>query len=109
MRQVLLWFRGEQISLPAIAYNEFGRTTLGRLPTYGTICGMIGNPCALGTTAHGLPAYDPKEKDPSVLTLGDSGTLGNICELRPKAHSARYHSCKIQIVACAPWQIPAEA
>ena len=33
MRQVLLWFRGEQISLPAVAYNEFGRTTLWRLPT----------------------------------------------------------------------------
>src|SRR3989441_5526130 len=34
MRQVLLWFRSEQISLPAISYNEFGRTTLWRLPIF---------------------------------------------------------------------------
>jgi DNA invertase Pin-like site-specific DNA recombinase len=53
MRQVLLWFRGEQISLPAVVYNEFGRTYLWRLPTYRTICGMLGNPTYAGAYAFG--------------------------------------------------------
>src|SRR5579884_1612633 len=53
MRQVLLWFRGEQISLPAVTYNEFGRTTLWRLPTYRSICGMLGNPTYAGAYAFG--------------------------------------------------------
>ena len=53
MRQVLLWFRGEQISLPAVAYNEFGRTSLWRLPTYRTICGMLSNPTYAGAYAFG--------------------------------------------------------
>src|SRR5215208_6348019 len=33
-RQVLLWFRGEHLSLPVLAYNEFGRTIIWRQPAY---------------------------------------------------------------------------
>lgn len=53
MRQVLLWFRSEQISLPAISYNEFGRTTLWRLPIYKTIRYMLINPTYAGAYAFG--------------------------------------------------------
>src|SRR5262245_4931279 len=53
MRQVLLWFRGEQISLPVTAYNEFGRTILWRLPTYKTIRYMLVNPTYAGAYAFG--------------------------------------------------------
>ena len=53
MRQVLLWFRGEQISLPVTSYNEFGRTTLWRLPIYKTIRYMLVNPTYAGAYAFG--------------------------------------------------------
>jgi DNA invertase Pin-like site-specific DNA recombinase len=53
MRQVLLWFRGEQIFLPVTSYNEFGRTTLWRLPIYKTIRYMLVNPTYAGAYAFG--------------------------------------------------------
>jgi len=53
MRQVLLWFRGEQITLPTISYNEFGRTTVWRLPIYRSIHHMLVNPMYAGAYAFG--------------------------------------------------------
>ena len=52
-RQVLLWFRGEQISLPVIAYNEFGRTIVWRQPAYRTIHSILTNPIFAGAYAFG--------------------------------------------------------
>ncbi len=52
-RQVLLWFRSEQVSLPAASYNEFGRTTIWRLPVYRTIRGILGNPIYAGAYVFG--------------------------------------------------------
>jgi Helix-turn-helix domain len=58
---------------------------------------------------HGLPGYDPQQKDPSVLTLEETAT-----RLRISKNSVRkmIHDNIIpakQIVDCAPWQIPAES
>jgi hypothetical protein len=53
MRQVLLWFRGEHISLPGTSYSEFGRTTVWRLPIYHSIRYILVNPAYAGAYAFG--------------------------------------------------------
>src|SRR5262245_925284 len=43
-RQVLLWFRGEKVSLPALMHGESGRELGWKLPVYNTIWHMLRNP-----------------------------------------------------------------
>jgi DNA invertase Pin-like site-specific DNA recombinase len=43
-RQVLLWFRGEKVSLPALMHGESGRELIWKLPVYNTIWHMLRNP-----------------------------------------------------------------
>lgn len=52
-RQVLLWFRGEQVSLPALMYGEAGRELIWKLPVYNTIWHMLRNPTYAGGYAFG--------------------------------------------------------
>lgn len=52
-RQVLLWFRGEQVSLPALMYVESGRELVWKLPVYNTIWHMLRNPMYAGGYAFG--------------------------------------------------------
>lgn len=53
VRQVLLWFRGEGRSLPVVAFNEFGRTIMWRLPVYRTVHGILTNPIYAGAYVFG--------------------------------------------------------
>jgi DNA invertase Pin-like site-specific DNA recombinase len=52
-RQVLLWFRGEKVSLPALMYGEAGRELIWKLPVYNTIWHMLRNPTYAGGYAFG--------------------------------------------------------
>lgn len=52
-RQVLLWFRGEQVSLPALMHGETGRELIWKLPVYNTIWHMLRNPLYAGGYAFG--------------------------------------------------------
>jgi len=52
-RQVLLWFRTEKISLPALIYGESGRELVWKLPVYNTIWHMLRNPMYAGGYAFG--------------------------------------------------------
>jgi hypothetical protein len=52
-RQVLLWFRGEKVSVPALMYGEAGRELIWKLPVYNTIWHMLRNPMYAGGYAFG--------------------------------------------------------
>jgi DNA invertase Pin-like site-specific DNA recombinase len=52
-RQVLLWFRGEKVSLPALIHGESGRELVWKLPVYNTIRHMLRNPMYAGGYAFG--------------------------------------------------------
>jgi DNA invertase Pin-like site-specific DNA recombinase len=52
-RQVLLWFRGEGIPLPTVAYGTHGREVVWKLPRYGTIHKFLTNPIYAGAYAFG--------------------------------------------------------
>lgn len=52
-RQVLLWFRSENVVLPVLGYDTFGRSVWWRLPVYRTIHGMLFNPIYGGAYAFG--------------------------------------------------------
>ena len=52
-RQVLLWFRGEKVRLPALMYGEAGRELIWKLPVYNTIWHMLRNPMYAGGYAFG--------------------------------------------------------
>jgi DNA invertase Pin-like site-specific DNA recombinase len=52
-RQVLLWFRGERVSLPALMHGESGRELVWKLPVYNTIWHMLRNPMYAGGYAFG--------------------------------------------------------
>jgi DNA invertase Pin-like site-specific DNA recombinase len=52
-RQVLLWFRGEKVSIPALMYGEAGRELIWKLPVYNTIWHMLRNPMYAGGYAFG--------------------------------------------------------
>jgi DNA invertase Pin-like site-specific DNA recombinase len=52
-RQVLLWFRGEKTSLPALVLEAPGNDVIWKLPVYNTIWHMLRNPMYAGTYAFG--------------------------------------------------------
>jgi len=52
-RQVLLWFRGEKVSLPAWMWGENGRELIWKVPVYNTIWHMLRNPMYAGGYAFG--------------------------------------------------------
>ena len=52
-RQVLLWFRAEKVSLPALMYGESGRELIWKLPVYNTIWHILRNPMYAGGYAFG--------------------------------------------------------
>jgi recombinase/recombinase-like zinc beta ribbon protein len=49
----LLYLRGEQVSMPSIVYGEQGRRLEWKLPTYGSLHAVIGNPVYGGAYAYG--------------------------------------------------------
>ena len=53
LRQVLLWCRGEQITLPAVEYGPFGRQIVWKLPVYNTIYKLATNPIYAGAYVFG--------------------------------------------------------
>jgi DNA invertase Pin-like site-specific DNA recombinase len=52
-RQVLLWFRAETTSLPALVLEAPGNDVVWKLPVYNTIWHMVGNPMYAGAYAFG--------------------------------------------------------
>ena len=52
-RQVLLWFRSEKLTLPAIHYGQFGRETRWVIPVYNTILKFLQNPLYAGAYVFG--------------------------------------------------------
>ena len=52
-RQVLLWFRGEKVSLPAAGLEGPDRAIVWKLPVYNTIWHMLRNPVYAGGYAFG--------------------------------------------------------
>jgi DNA invertase Pin-like site-specific DNA recombinase len=52
-RQVLLWFRGEKMTLPALVLDSPGHDIIWKLPVYNTIWHMLRNPMYAGAYAFG--------------------------------------------------------
>ena len=53
VRQVLLWFRGENVALPAVEYQSGRRTLVWKLPVYNSMHHLLTNPVYAGAYAHG--------------------------------------------------------
>ena len=53
LRQALLWFRSEEVELPAVEYGPFGRTVIWKLPIYNTLHNIVTNPMYAGAYAFG--------------------------------------------------------
>jgi DNA invertase Pin-like site-specific DNA recombinase len=53
IRQVLLWYRHERVSLPARVYTEAGSETIWKLPTYSSLLKILTNPLYAGAYAFG--------------------------------------------------------
>jgi DNA invertase Pin-like site-specific DNA recombinase len=53
VRQVLLWFRQEQLQLPVLEYDVEGAHVVWKLPVYKTILAMLQNPIYAGIYAYG--------------------------------------------------------
>lgn len=53
VRQVHVWFRQEQIKLPAIVYGAEGRTIAWKLPVYNTLLHILTNPIYAGAYVFG--------------------------------------------------------
>jgi DNA invertase Pin-like site-specific DNA recombinase len=52
-RQVLLWFREQQVTLPAVGYGDRNHRIYWKLPLYNTILAMLTNPAYAGAYAFG--------------------------------------------------------
>jgi DNA invertase Pin-like site-specific DNA recombinase len=52
-RQVLLWFRSENVMLPVVSYDTFGKGVTWKLPVYRTIHATLANPIYAGAYAFG--------------------------------------------------------
>ena len=53
VRQVLLWFRRNELSLPTATYGNKGRRPVWKLPVYNTVHKFITNPAYAGAYAFG--------------------------------------------------------
>lgn len=53
VRQTHLWFRHEQIELPAVSYGPFGRSVAWKLPVYNAVHPILTNPIHAGAYAFG--------------------------------------------------------
>ena len=53
VRQVLMWLRQEQVSLPVIVHGMDGRRIEWRLPVYNTVIRILQNPVYAGAYAYG--------------------------------------------------------
>lgn len=52
-RQVLLWLRYDELTLPAVQYGPSGRMVSWRLPVYNTVLEILTNPIYAGAYAYG--------------------------------------------------------
>ena len=59
-RQVLLWLRQENMTLPAVRYTERERSIIWRLPVYNTILNILDNPIYAGCYAYGRTITETK-------------------------------------------------
>lgn len=60
VRQVLLWFRQENIMMPSVKYQEGERIIEWRLPVYNTMLNIIDNPIYAGCYAYGRTITEVK-------------------------------------------------
>lgn len=87
-RQVLLWFRGEKVSLPALMHGEAGRELIWKLPVYNTIWHMLRNPMYAGGYAFGkTEARIRVVGGRARKTIGHSKPVGNWTVLIRDHHS----------------------
>jgi DNA invertase Pin-like site-specific DNA recombinase len=87
-RQVLLWFRGEKVSLPALMYGEAGRELIWKLPVYNTIWHMLRNPMYAGGYAFGkTEARTQVVEGRARKTIGHSKPVENWTVLIRDHHS----------------------
>ena len=63
VRQVLLWFRGENVVLPAVEYQSGRRTLVWKLPVYNSVHHLLTNPVYAGAYAHGRTYTKTKIED----------------------------------------------
>lgn len=71
VRQVLLWFRQEGLTLPAIVYGPQGSKVIWRLPVYNTIHNVLTNPTYAGAYAFGRTEMRTRVvNDETVKTRG---------------------------------------
>ncbi len=77
-RQVLLWFRGEKVSLPSLSYGEAGREMVWKLPVYNSIWHMLRNPMYAGGYAFGkTEARTRVVEGRARKTIGHSKSIEN--------------------------------
>ena len=60
VRQVLLWLRQENITLPVVRYQEGQRVIEWRMPVYNTILNILDNPIYAGCYAYGRTVTEIK-------------------------------------------------
>lgn len=53
VRQTFLWFVQENISFPSVEYGRYGRETIWKSPSYGTIWQVLKNPFYAGAYVYG--------------------------------------------------------
>lgn len=58
IRQVLLWFRQEEVELPSVRYGPFGRAVIWKLPVYNSVRAILTNPVYAGAYAYGRTRTD---------------------------------------------------
>ena len=63
VRQVLMWFRGEEMALPSVSYDSGVRTMRWKLPVYNTVLSLLTNPIYAGAYAHGRTYTKTKIQD----------------------------------------------
>lgn len=73
VRQALLWFRSEGISLPWIEVTRLGNTVKWKLPVYNTILRILRNPIYAGAYAHGKTTTRVRIVDGRSVKTGGHG------------------------------------
>jgi DNA invertase Pin-like site-specific DNA recombinase len=63
IRQVLIWYRHESITVPFVHYDGQGRTLQWKLPVYNTLRSVLTNPIYAGAYSFGRTASQAKLED----------------------------------------------
>ena len=92
-RQVLLWLRDQELTLPAVVYGEGGREIRWKLPVYNTIHGIITNPLYAG--AYALRAHRDEGHPRGRPGPQDAGAREASTALPPPRFQGRWALCQV--------------